>query len=175
MKMNKIALLSLMFAIPFTGKASESEEAAAQMMGYVFMAPVIGLIKGCERRTLQQMQDRVKSQLTAEQASTFEKNYVSEKIDTKPYTTATGPLALIAMGGIFMANPAGIVVTGVAIASNVAALLIAERGQMHNMDVYEKTLQALNTQRAVDKQESVNGYNGLSDMQKMFCIGNGRR
>jgi len=184
MKMNKIVLTGLMFAMPFAGQASfggnsnkstEPAEAVVAMMGYVFLSPVIGLMKGCERRTLQQMQDRVLNQLTTEQALTFKKNYVSEKIDTKPYTTAIGPLVLITAGGIAIANPAGILLASVATGLNLTALLIAERGQTHNMNVYEKTLQALNAQRAVDKQEPVNGYKGLSDMQKIFCIGTGRR
>jgi hypothetical protein len=159
-----------------TNYGSNGDDAVAMAIGSVLVAPFAGAMKGWERRTLNSMENAVTAQLTSdEQRQTFKAMYLNQKMDTKPYTTATGPLSVLAVAGgvIALSNPVGLVLVGVGVAGNFGALLVAERSQKFNRDRYEKALQAINLAKGVNKEVQINGDAGLSDFQKMFGIGGG--
>lgn len=184
---NKQILLGLMLLMPFAGMAkstiSYSSRSADGMkkdllgnaIGMAVVAPISGLMLGCERRTLNTMQDTVEKQLNVTQKETFNEMYVQHKMDTKPYTTATGPLSLAFAAGIAVgvSNPVGFAVASVAAAGNIGVLLLAEKAQRYNRDRYERAVAAINLEKSLDKSKQINGDAGLSDLQKMFCIGRG--
>ena len=154
----------------FSTSISLDREVSAKAIGYALLAPVAGMMLGCQRRTLHDMENTVVAQLSSEQLKTFKNMYTEEKMDTKPYTTATGPLSVLMLAGAFSMNPLGLFVAGTAFLGNTACLFVAERSQQYNNNRYRQALNAVNLEKGLGKEGQITGDKGLSQMQKLFCL-----
>lgn len=182
----KVSLLALMVSIScgMVSNNDASEKKLVQdtksmmytigngIIGASLIAPVLGVMKGCERRTLDSMEHAVSKQLdSACQRATFNTMYCKHKMDTRLYTTATGPFTAMIILGVSTRKPAGFVVAGCAALSNYAALFLANHAQRFNKSRYEIAVNAVNLQRSLKDLPQINGDAELSYAQKMFCMG----
>ncbi len=176
MKINKISLLAFVCLMPFAQVVCLNEMSSAIMkstVNSILVLPVYGAVKGFERRVLNKKIKIVQDQLTTEEQAIFNQNYDSTKIDTKPFTTATGPLAAVLALSIPLVavNPAvGSFVGGSGLIASTALAVAAKQGQAHNDATFKKVVSSINMLRATKKQLPINENVGLSDFEKMFCV-----
>jgi hypothetical protein len=177
MKRNKIALLSLAILMASfhanliqSKDENEGEKLLGKAIGLAIIAPLAGLHLGYQRRTFQLREENVNKQSTSMQQEIFKKIYLDQKIDTKFYTSATGPLSLLTCAGIATRHPVGFAMAALATTGNVIALLSADAGQEYNQKNYDKALVDINIARSRDKEMPITGDDGLSTLQKILCI-----
>lgn len=192
MKINKIMLIGLMMAMPFSHvvlsrdidishnkKSTTSDDIVVKAALYTLLSPIFALKLGCERRSVATMAQAVRDGITSEQRETWKRLYDDKKFDTKPWTTATGFIAAVgavgALTGIVATAPASGALGGFFLCSscliNLGILTHARTMQSANNSYYRFALEAVNRDRAAKGQDAVdNGESALSWLQRLYCI-----
>lgn len=170
MNVNKIVLLSFLCLMPFGIQSSSNENLPGKVCLIALAGPAEAVLKGCQRRTLEKKEAAVIDKLTAEERSMFEENYISEKINTKPFTIAGGSLTPTMIFFLLTRSPLGVAVACTGVGLGVGALLLAAKGQAHNDVIFNSFMQSINTSRATKGQEIINSNAGLNNLEKMLFV-----